>query len=81
MPRYKLRTLLIVVGIPLLLFGLGCLNYTKTRGLEHHQAFARQHGLPEPSERILLSGVVCLVVGAGAIGYAIGASGRRGDGK
>jgi hypothetical protein len=73
----RFRTLLVVcTGIILVLFGLGCLNYTKADGVEHHRAVARQHGLPEPGEHILLAGVVSLVLGAGAIGYAIGSRRR-----
>jgi hypothetical protein len=70
--RYRLRTLLIVLaGAILVLFGLGCLNYTKARGLEHHREFARQHGLPEPSEAILFAGATTLLLGGGMIGFSI----------
>jgi len=71
--RYRLRTLSIVLaGVFLVLFGLGCLNYTKARGLEHHRAIAERYGLPRPSERILFAGAASLLTGAGLIGYSIG---------
>jgi hypothetical protein len=71
--RHRLRTLLIVLaGTGLILFGLGCLNYTKARGLQHHTEFAERYGLPRPSERILLAGAASLLIGSGIIGYAIG---------
>ena len=71
--QYRLRTLLIVLtGAVLILFGLGCLNYTKALGLQHHTEVAERYGLPRPSERILLAGAASLLIGAGTIGYAIG---------
>jgi hypothetical protein len=73
MTRFSLRArLLILAGVFLLLFGWRCLNYTKASGWEHHTAFAEQHGLPRPSERILWSGATSLLVGGLLIGYAIG---------
>jgi hypothetical protein len=69
----RFRALLIVLaGISLTLFGMGCLNYTKARGLQHHTEVAERYGLPRPSERILLAGAASLLIGAGMIGYAIG---------
>jgi hypothetical protein len=71
--RYRLRTLLLVLtGAVLILFGLVCLNYTKAHGLQHHTEVAERYGLPRPSERILLAGAASLLIGAGAMGYAIG---------
>jgi len=71
--RFRLRTLLMVfAGILLILFGFGCLNYTKADGLQHHIEFAQTHGLPKPGEHILLVGVASLLAGAGLIGYSIG---------
>jgi hypothetical protein len=67
------RWLIGLTGLVLLLFGLGCLNYTKADALEHHQEVARQHGLPPPSRGIFCMGVAVVVLGAGALGYAIGA--------
>jgi hypothetical protein len=66
------------VGTALLVFGLLCLNYTKADGLEHHTQFAREHGLPPPSEPILFGGVAAIVLGAGVIGYVLGRSGASG---
>src|SRR5688572_27343435 len=71
--HYRLRTLLIVsTGIILVLFGLGCLNYTKASGLQHHTEVAERHGLPRPSERIVWAGAGSLLTGAGLIGHFIG---------
>jgi hypothetical protein len=67
-----LRWLLGIVGAAVMLFGLGCLNYTNAWGLEHHQGVARQHGLPEPSQLIHRTGMASAAVGAGLLGFAIG---------
>ncbi len=56
MKRTK-RWVLGIVGVASLLFGLGCINYTKADGLDHHREVARRHGLPLPSRAILLGGV------------------------
>jgi len=69
-----LRTLSIVIGIILVALGLGCLNYTKADGLEHHREAATRLGLPQPSERILFCGAAALAVGGGLIGFP---GGRR----
>jgi hypothetical protein len=66
------RWLLAVVGAAGMLFGLGCLNYTNAWGLEHHQGFARQHDLPEPSSAIHRGGMVATAAGAGLLGFAAG---------
>ena len=54
--------LLTITGAFLLLFGLGCLNYTKAGGLEHHTRFAIEHGLPEV-------GAAAIMAGSGLLGY------------
>ena len=66
------RILTIVIGITLLALGLGCLNYTKANGLEHHREAATRLGLPQPGEPILFGGAGALIFGAGLIGFAIG---------
>ena len=66
----------VVVAVVLLLFGLGCLNYTKPGGLEHHRAVARQHGLQEPGDAIVYGGAVSIMCGAALAGYAMGANRR-----
>jgi len=71
----KSRWILGILAFLLLVFGLGCLNYTKASGLEHHQEVARRHNLPEPGPGILYGGVGAIIVGSGMIGYVIG---RRG---
>jgi dipeptide/tripeptide permease len=65
--------LMVVAGAILLLFGLGCLNYTKADGLEHHQKQAVRYNLPAPGPAIFRIGVVATVVGAGLLGFGIGA--------
>jgi hypothetical protein len=72
MPRWLVG----LVGLLFLAFGLGCLNYTKADGLEHHQEVARQHGLPEPGANILYLGVASVVLGAGTVGFTLGRVGR-----
>ena len=72
-----MRWLVTAVGIGLLAFGLGCLNYTRADGLEHHTEFAHDHGLPPPSESILYGGVLAVIVGSGLVGYAFGSRGQR----
>ena len=70
------RTRWLVAGVIVLAFGLGCLNYTKADGLEHHREVARTHGLPPPGNPSLYGGDAAVALGAGGIGYSIGA-GRR----
>lgn len=67
-----LRILLVVIGIILVALGLGCLNYTKSNGLEHHREAATRFGLPQPSERILFGGAAALAIGDGLVGFAAG---------
>lgn len=77
--RRSVRWLVGVAAALVLVFGLLCLNYTKADGLAHHRQFAEQHGLPPPSETILLCGAIAIAAGAGLIGYVFGA-GQRGAG-
>jgi hypothetical protein len=63
------------VGIATLLFGLGCLNYTKVGSLEHHIQVAQQRGWPEPSRTIAYMGMLFTSLGAGT--FAVAAFGRR----
>jgi hypothetical protein len=77
MAMQGIRRGILVAGFLLLVFGLLCLNYTKADGLARHREVARVHGLPPPSAPILYGGVLAVILGAGSIGYAIGA--RRRD--
>jgi hypothetical protein len=61
-----------LAGLLVLVFVLGCLNYTKADGLEHHREVAQRHGLPEPGLTIFCLGVLTGVLGAGAVGFALG---------
>jgi hypothetical protein len=67
----------LIVGMATLLFGFFCLNYTKLGTVDRHTAFAADHRLPPPSRPIFYGGVVAVAIGAGAIGYAIGARSFR----
>jgi len=55
--------------------GIACFNYTKPGTLEHHQAWASEHGRPAPTNTILWSGAVSAVIGSLAIGF--GVAGRK----
>ncbi len=66
----------VVVGLLLLGVGIACFNYTKPGTLEHHQAWAGEHGRPAPTNTILWSGAVSAVIGSLAIGF--GVAGRKG---
>jgi hypothetical protein len=70
--RRRTRWLLGLGGALLLLFGLGCLNYTKADGLEHHREVALRYNLPPPDARVLYGGVAAVVLGAGALGFVLG---------
>jgi hypothetical protein len=67
-----LRILSLVIGIILLALGLGCLNYTKADGLQHHREVATRLGLPRPGEPILFGGAAALAIGGGLVGFALG---------
>jgi hypothetical protein len=67
------RWLTILAGAALLLFGLGCLNYTKAHSLEHHQQQSLRYNLPQPGPMIFRIGVATTAVGAGLLGFGIGA--------
>jgi len=66
------RWLLGTVGAFVMLFGLGCLNYTKIGGVEHHTQVAREHGWPPPSRGIADWGMLLAPLGGGLLGFAIG---------
>lgn len=61
----------VLAGI-LLLFGIGCLNYTKADAIEHHREQAAEHGWPAPDPPIFYGGVACVLVGAGLGGFVLG---------
>src|SRR4051812_42876354 len=70
--RAKLRVLT-ATGAVVMVFGLLCLNYTKIGNVERHTAVAAEHGWPPPSSPIAYLGMVVTPIGAGLIGYAVGA--------
>jgi hypothetical protein len=72
------RFLSALAGLLLLLFGLGCLNYTKADGLDHHREVAQRHGLPQPGPPIFYGGVLAVVAGSGLVGFAAGRSRNAG---
>ena len=60
-----------IQGIVILAFGLGCLNYTRFDGIEHHRESAAAHSLPPPAPWMFLTGVAATVVGAAFLGFLI----------
>jgi len=70
--------LVITAGTGILLFGLGCLNYTKAHSLEHHQQQALRYHLPAPSPMIFRFGVTSTAVGAGLLGFGAGSRKKSG---
>jgi hypothetical protein len=68
------RWLITFVGVFLLVFGLGCLNYTEAGGYPHHTQFAAEHGLPKPSEPLMWLGALAIVAGSGSLGYLVGSA-------
>jgi hypothetical protein len=72
--RPRTRWLIGLIGVLVLAFGLGCLNYTAAEGLEHHREAAARYNLPPPGPPIFLGGVASVVLGSAAIGFALGRS-------
>ena len=70
--RTRTRWLVGVGGALLLIFGFGCLNYTKMGNVEHHREVALRRGWPVPSRAIHSVGIAASVLGAGLVGYAVG---------
>jgi hypothetical protein len=64
--------LTLIAGFALMLFGLGCLNYTKIGGVDHHHTVAEQHGWPAPSTTIAHIGMLSTPLGAGLLGWGVG---------
>ena len=79
--RNGVRWMIAMVGAALLVFGFFCLNYTKAGTVDRHTEFAIRHGLPQPSRSIFYGGVLAVAVGAGAVGYTLGAGSRGGSAK
>lgn len=75
----KSRWLVGFVGVLILAFGLGCLNYTAAHGLEHHRESAARYNLPPPEPPIFYMGVASAVLGAGVVGFTLGRPRRRGS--
>ena len=67
---------LVVVGLLLLGFGIACFNYTKPGTLQYHQAWASEHGRPEPTNTVLWGGVVSAVIGSLAVGFGVAGRAR-----
>jgi len=65
------RWLIGVGGAVLIIFGLGCLNYTKASAWEHHRQWAIEHNAPPPSQVIFVGGITSVVLGAGLIGLTL----------
>ena len=70
----------VVVGLLLLGIGIACFNYTKPGTLQHHQAWASEHGRPAPTDTVLWGGAVAAVIGSLAVGFGVaGLKGGRVD--
>ncbi len=70
--KRRTRRLLGVVAALVLVFGLGCLNYTAAEGIEHHREAAARYNLWPPSHQIFLGGVAATALGAGSLGFVLG---------
>ena len=66
-----LRFLILLVCAVVVLFGLGCLNYTAFENHAHHVSFAEEYKLPEPSTQIHQLGMAATAVGSFLMGYFI----------
>jgi hypothetical protein len=69
--KYRRRWWLVAVGFVVLLFGQGCLNYTKAESREHHLQQAQRYNLPPPSYTIYLLGITCAPLGGGLLGFGL----------
>ncbi len=65
------------IGLLIMFFGLGCLNYTNGFGIDHHSQWAAERGLPAPSYGLFLMGAALAVLGAGAVGFTIAGVRRK----
>ncbi len=61
----------IVIGLVLVGFGLGCVNYTKPGTIQYHQQWATTNGRPAPSDAVLWGGAGSAVFGAFAVGFGV----------
>lgn len=59
------------IGGVLLVFGYTCLNYTKAWTIEHHQAWALEHGAPAPGPAIHWCGFASAALGGLALGLSL----------
>jgi len=60
-----------ILAVVVLLFGLACLNYTQATGIEHHRAWAAEHGMPGPTQTIFYAGAAATALGGIAFGVAL----------
>ena len=65
------RFLILIFCAFVLLFGLGCLNYTEASSISQHADWAREYGLPEPSADIHKIGMGATGIGAFLLGFFI----------
>ena len=71
------RGLAWVLGALVLVFGILALHYTFFVGVEHHQEWATEHGMPAPSFLIFVIGAAATIAGAGVIGLLLGSTHRE----
>jgi len=64
-----LRFLVLLACSAVVLFGLGCLNYTEASNYAHHLAFAQEYGLPEPTRNIHRLGMATTAIGSFLMGF------------
>ena len=67
-----MRVALLIASLLVLVLGLGCLNYTTDGKAAHHREWAQEHGYPEPSNALFVTGLVCTAGGAGLAGFLLG---------
>jgi hypothetical protein len=68
----RTNVLIALAGFILLVFGLGCLNYTKIGGIQYHTEVAERNGWPPPSVAIAHLGMLATPIGAATLGFAAG---------
>ena len=65
------RLVAIGIGLGLIAFGAGFMNYSKASTLEHHRAWAREHGMPGPSRGMFFGGMASAGAGVVLVGCGV----------
>ena len=61
----------VLPGLIALALGIGCLNYTKAFGVEHHHEWAEESGFPPPSGTIYFVGIGFMTLGGVLVGNGL----------